>query len=118
MTVLGKGRAAGKHTTGSSYVASGLNAQKTTLLAVTLQLDDITVTANRKENTIPSWSLIITRVTVVTQLLCCNLVTVITLAPIFRLSGVITEVLLHMDCCVCNFNAHRCSVAVSTDSET
>jgi hypothetical protein len=36
VTVLGKGWTAAKLTTGSSYVASGLNARKTPLLAVTM----------------------------------------------------------------------------------
>jgi hypothetical protein len=36
------------------------------ILAVTLQLDDITVGANRRENIVPSGILIITRVTLVT----------------------------------------------------
>jgi hypothetical protein len=94
MTVLGKCWVAENTTTGSSYVASGLNARNTPLLAVTLQFDGITVSANRRENTFPSGILIITRVTVVTLtwcLLCCNLVTVITLAPLFRLSGIMPQ---------------------------
>jgi hypothetical protein len=60
-------------------------------LAVTLQLDDITVGANRTENAIPSGIHIMTRVTVATRwwcLLCCNLVTAISLDPLFRLSSV------------------------------
>jgi hypothetical protein len=94
MTVLDKGWAGAKPTTGSSYGALELNARKTPLLAVTLQLDDITVSANHKENTVPSVSLNITRVTVATLtwcLLCCNLVTVITRVPLFRLSAVISR---------------------------
>jgi hypothetical protein len=64
MAVLGKGWAAAKPTTGSSYVALGLNARKKPLLAVTLQLDDIIVGANH---------------------------TGISLAPMFRLSGVMSQ---------------------------
>jgi hypothetical protein len=94
MTVSGKDWTAAKPTTGSSYVAPGLNARKTPLLAVTLQLDDITVGANRTENTVPSGILIITRVIVATPtwcLLCCKLVTNISLVPLFRLSGVMSQ---------------------------
>jgi hypothetical protein len=54
MTVLGKGWVAAKPTTGSSYVASGINARKTTILAVTLQLDDIAVGTNHAESTVPA----------------------------------------------------------------
>jgi hypothetical protein len=91
MTVMGKGWAAAKPTTGSSYVAFGRNARKTPLLAVILQLGDMTVGANRTESTeitVPSWIVIFTRVTVVTvtlYLLCRNLVTAISLASLFRL---------------------------------
>jgi hypothetical protein len=63
MMVLGKVWATAKPTTGSSYVALGLNPLKTPLLAVTLQLDDITVGANRTENTIPSRIHVMTGVT-------------------------------------------------------
>jgi hypothetical protein len=94
MTVLGKGWAAEKPTTGSSYIALERNARKTPLLAVTLQLDDITVGANRTENAIPSGIHIMTRVTVATRtwcLLCCNLVTAISLDPLFRLSSVMSQ---------------------------
>jgi hypothetical protein len=88
MTVLGKGWAAENITAGSSYVASGLNARNTPLLAVTLQFVSITVSANRTENTFPTGILIITRVTVATLtwcLLLCNIVTVITLALSYQL---------------------------------
>jgi hypothetical protein len=64
------------------------------ILAVTLQLDDITVGANCRENIVPSEILIITRVTVATLtwcLLCCNLVINISLAQLFRLSGVMSQ---------------------------
>jgi hypothetical protein len=91
MTVLGNGWAAAKPTTGSSYVDSGQNARKTPHLAGTLQLDNIIVGSNRTERTAPSGILIVTCVTVATLtwcLLCCNLVAVITLAPLFRPSGV------------------------------
>jgi hypothetical protein len=94
MTVLGKGWAAAKPTTSSSYVDSGRNARKTPLLAVTLYLGGITVGANRTENTIPSGIHIMTRVTFATLtwcLLCCNLVTAISLAPLFRLSNIMSQ---------------------------
>jgi hypothetical protein len=66
MTVWGKGWEAEKLTTGSSYIALRRDTRKTPLLAVTLQLDDITVGANRTENTIHSGVLIIMRVTAAT----------------------------------------------------
>jgi hypothetical protein len=94
MTVLGKGWAAAKPTTGSSSLAFRLNAWKTPLLAVTLQLDDISVGANRTENTVPSGIPFITRVTVSTLtwcFLCCNLVTDISLDPLFYPSGVMSQ---------------------------
>jgi hypothetical protein len=94
MMVLGKGWEAEKPTTGSSYITLGRNARNTPLLAVTLQLDDITVGANRTENTVPSGILIISHVTVATLtwcLLCCNLVTAISQASLFRPSSVMSR---------------------------
>jgi hypothetical protein len=75
MMVLGKGWAAAETTTGSSYGASGLNARKTPLLAITLQFDNITVCANRTESTGLSGILIVTRVTVATRTWCLCAVT-------------------------------------------
>jgi hypothetical protein len=86
MTDFGKAWAAEKPTTGS-----GLNARKTPLLAVNLQLDDVTVGANRKENTVPCGILIITVATLTWCILCCNLVMAISLALLFRLSGVMSQ---------------------------
>jgi hypothetical protein len=94
MTVLGKGWAAAKPTTGSSYIALGRNARETLLPAVTVQLGDMTVGEIRTENTVPSGILIVRRITAVTLtwcLLCCNLLRIISLAPLFRLSGVMSK---------------------------
>jgi hypothetical protein len=92
MTVLGKGWAAAKATTGSFYIALGRNARKT-LLPVTLQLSVMTFGANRTENTVPSGIFIVTRVTVATLawcLLCRNLLTAISLAALFRIRRHVT----------------------------
>jgi hypothetical protein len=94
MTVLGKGWAAAKPTTGSSYIALGRDARETILPAVTVQLGDMPVGETRTENTVPSGTFIATRITVVTLtwcLLCRNLVTAISLAPLFCLSGVMSK---------------------------
>jgi hypothetical protein len=94
VTILRKGGAAEKSTTGSSYIALGRNARKRPLLALTLELDDITAGANRTENTIPGGIRIMTRVTFATLtwcFLCCSLVTAISLSPLFRLSSVMSQ---------------------------
>jgi hypothetical protein len=90
MTVLGKGWVAAKPTTASSYIALGRNALRTLLPERTLQLGDITVGENRIDstgNTVPCGIFIATGINVCTLMwcfLCRNLVTVISLASIFR----------------------------------
>jgi hypothetical protein len=96
MTGLGKGWAAAKPTVGSSYISFGRNARKTLLPALTLQLGDMTAGETRiesTEKTVSSGIFIATRITVVTLtcLLLRNLVTAISLAPLFLLSGVMSK---------------------------
>jgi hypothetical protein len=96
MTVLGKSWAAAKPTTGSSYISLGRNAWKTLLPTLTLQLGVMTVGEARiesTEKTVPSGIFIATRITVFTLkcLLLRNLVTAISLAPLFLLSGVMSK---------------------------
>jgi hypothetical protein len=97
MTVFSKGWAAAKPRTGSSYIALGWNTRKTLYPAVTLQLGEMTVGDTRMESTehsFPSVIFIATRITLCTLmwcLLCRNTVTAISMAPLFRLSGVISK---------------------------
>jgi hypothetical protein len=93
MTVLGKGWEAAKPTTCSSYIAMG----RTLLPALSLQLGDITVVETRiesTENAVPSGNFIAVCITVEALmwcLLCDNIVTAIALAPLFRVSGVMSK---------------------------
>jgi hypothetical protein len=97
MMVLGKGLAAARPTTGSSFISLGRNARKTPIDSVILQLRDTTLGANRTENTkntVHSGIFILMHVTVATVtwvLLCHNPVKAISLARLFGLSGVMPQ---------------------------
>jgi hypothetical protein len=93
MTVLGKGWAAAKPTTGSCHISLGCTENTSCCYSA---VGVMTVGETRTENTFPNGIFIATSITVVTLmwcLLCRNLVTAISLASLFCLSGVMSILL-------------------------